>query len=131
MAPYTITLLDGEPIVIWAFTEEYSPKAHMAAANEDALSIFESAAEPVIIIADLRDFKLTIDEMLFGANFGARGSSSAWRHPNIRETVVISSSPLVQMAIKGLDSATFGHMKIKVVATLEDALEYARNRTAA
>src|SRR5262245_54626116 len=103
MTPYTIQLLDGEPIVLWTFTSEYSPKEHMASANADGAVILENATEPLFVIADMRDFKITIDEMIFGANYGARSSASTWRHANIRETVVISSNPILQAAIKGLD----------------------------
>lgn len=116
--------------MLWTFTSEYSTKEHLEGANSEGLVILDNATEPLFVIADMRDYHITMDEMLFGANYGARGSSSTWRHPNIRETAVVSSNSIMQAVIKGLDSATFGHMKVKVFPTVDEALSYVRSKLA-
>jgi hypothetical protein len=44
------------------------------------------------------------------------------------ESINISSNTLVRMATKGLESATFGKVKVLVFATLDEALKYCRGQ---
>jgi hypothetical protein len=49
-----------------------------------------------------------------------------FKHPNIREALLVTQSPVASLAAKGLNSPIFGNARLTIFKTLKEALEYAR-----
>jgi hypothetical protein len=82
----------------------------------------------VVLISDSRNLKMRSIEAIIEAANMARSSESKklTHHPNLLKSVTITSSKVGHLAIKGLNSAAFGHLDIPVFETLDAALDYAR-----
>jgi hypothetical protein len=57
-----------------------------------------------------------------------RGEDALLRHPNIREIMYVISNSFQRAVSEGLDSEWFGNLKIKLVYSLDEGLDYIRSR---
>lgn len=98
----------------------------MPLSTADVRALLDEAQEPTFYILDISRLKLSLNDVIVGANTGARGETPLWHHPMIKELVTVSADGLVQLAAKGLSSLTFGNLHIRVFGTLDEAVEYCR-----
>ena len=70
---------------------------------------------------------ISIEGIMEVAHSGAKDLASSHRHPMNRETILVSQETVVKLAVKGVASAAFGYMKIKLFETLDEALEYIKS----
>lgn len=126
MPNFTLVKLPGEPIIVGVATAEWQSAQDMPIWIEHLTALLDAAEEPVFYIGDMSAWHLDIGEIITAANQVARSQSAIARHPKIREFIVISTSPAVELGVKGLDSAAFGHTHVVTRPTVEDALDYAR-----
>ncbi|MBN1313322.1 MAG: hypothetical protein JXB30_18090 [Anaerolineae bacterium] len=85
--------------------------------------ILEAQEELLFFICDVREMKLSLDDLIAAANVGSRGQQPLWQHPKIRDVYFISNLKMVELAAKGLSSPIFGNMQVRVFGTVEKALE--------
>lgn len=78
--------------------------------------------KPVVLIFDTRTVNISARDVLVATD---SDSQNILRHPNIREVVVVTNDVLVQIAAKGVNSFSFGYIKVHTFPTLEAALAYA------
>ena len=127
MASYSVTKLDHEPILIIMLLEEWNLREHMTSFLAEWKQALEKAGEPVYCVIDIRTPPLPgLEDIIWGANQGARGANAVVKHPLIREIVVISNSAVLNLAARGLRSDAFGNARISTFSTLEEGLAYAR-----
>lgn len=128
----TLANLDSEPILLLTLLEDWSIRAHMADFLNDWRQALEAADTPVTAIVDIRKPPLPgLDDIIWGANQGARGSNAVIQHPTMREIYVVSTNPVLSLAARGLRSEAFGNARVSVFPTLEEALEKARSESRA
>lgn len=120
---YTIDKLPDRPVVLQTFQSGLSPEELVASVAE-LTTILDAQSEPVYCILDMTQVSLGLDDVIAGANMAARGSKPPFRHPNVREVVFVSSSGLVKLGARGLTSATFGNIAVRVFDTVHEALAY-------
>lgn len=105
-----------------------------SAETEEMLTLanttLDGAQEKVYYIVDMRAYSLSLDDMITGANLAARGQKPALHHPNVIETIFVSSASMLRLAAKGLGTATFGGARVIVFDTLDEALAYCREKCA-
>lgn len=121
---FSIELLPDEPILFQVWDEDYSVKDEAEENIRQIRELLDSATEPVFFINDMRFVHLTLDDIIIGANATGRGEAPVFQHPNIREVVFISESKLLELGARGMKSATFGNVDIKVFKTPEEALAH-------
>lgn len=124
---YTIEKLPNEPILLQTFNPGFSMIKDGPASIEDATRLLDSLDEPVFFINDMSHSTPSFEEVLHGSNMTAR-QTQLFKHPMIRETIIVTSSSLMTLAVKGMNSATFGNLQMKVTRTLDEALEYTRTQ---
>lgn len=128
--PTTIERLPGEPILIIHSTPA---TGDIDQETGEALALIKSAldeqTEKVFVISDLREISMDLEQIIHATSMVARGRSPVTRHPNIRESISVLREGLIKMAIKGLDSATFGRVRVRIFDTIEEALDYCRGQT--
>lgn len=71
-------------------------------------------------------FTFDLSSVIAGANMSARGDNPIFHHPNTCSISYVTQSGVVALAAKGMDSKVFGHLKINVFGTLEEALAHVR-----
>jgi len=122
---YQIEQLPGEPIIVCTVREAASNAQESAAEIEKLFDLMDRQSQPVVLVFNMLRASLSLDDLIQGANVAAR-QKALYSHPMLRENVIVTQSRLIDLALKGLNSATFGHIKVKVLKTLDDALAYAR-----
>jgi hypothetical protein len=124
---YTIEKLPDEPIIIQTIRSDSS-----ATEVPDSMStmreLLESADTALFVIYDVSHASFGVQDILSGSNEASRSERPLLKHPNIRETLVVSTSDLVKMAARGMNSPIFGNIALKVFDTLEEALTYCRHQ---
>ena len=128
---FTIELLPDEPIMLLTFSEDFKVGQHIAASDDATRALLDTVNEPVFNVLDLRKVSMSFDDIMLGSNTGARSSNPIWKDPRIRETLFVSNMSLVNIAVKGLRSATFNNIKAQAFSSVEDALAYAREQVSA
>jgi hypothetical protein len=89
---------------------------------ESILTTVATQSEQVDLILDLTSAKIGLDDVIVGANNSRRTDRSVFRHPQIRRIVAISSSKLIELGAKGLNSAAFGNRIVLVAPSVEEGL---------
>jgi hypothetical protein len=127
MPGFTFEVCNGEPIIIHTILDTWDTRSDLPNAASEAMQALDSAQEPLYYITDLLNVpkSLSLSDLIWGANYAAR---TTLRHPNIKEYLVVTESSLVSLAMKGLSSEAFGKVSVRLFATREDALAYARSR---
>lgn len=97
--------------------------------NQDS-EIINSLKEKVYYLIDIRELHLGLDDLLKAGNMASRKEGNL-SNPNVIETLIVVPNRLMEMAAQGLRTATFGHMRVRPFRTMEDALAYVQQQTAA
>ena len=129
MSNYTVEKLPDEPILYSWLSESWSP-SELPTVSDELSAVLDAVDEPLLYISNIDNISLNIEEIISSASLVARGSGSVLHHPNIREYIVVTKIKLFQLAAKGLDSAAFGNLPVKIFETEEEAFAYARARVA-
>ncbi len=107
---YTVDLLPGEPIILEVIGKDFQADKHIMGLIGEVNRRLDDASGPMAYIIDVREASLSLDDIIAGANGTAR----------------VSGSRIVELAARGMNSAIFGHVKMEVFKTLEEALDMAR-----
>ena len=79
--------------------------------------------ESLFVLIDMRGIPVNFDAMIQNLNM-VRQENHLLAHPMLRELIVISAQQLITRGVKGLDSAVYGNLRLKVFPELEDAVKY-------
>ncbi len=118
--------LDNEPIIIVTIDADFSIREDGEAMNEVVLALLDAQPTPIFLIMDLREMKIDLEDMIFGANQAAR-QLHLFKHKNVRERILITASRVITLSAQGMQSPIFGGIEMKVFKTLDEALAYARD----
>ncbi len=125
---YTIEKLPDEPIIIQTIRSD-SSVAEVPDSMSTMRELLEAESTPLFVIYDVSQASFGLQDILSGSNEASRSEKPLLKHPNIRETLVVSTSDLVRMAARGMNSPIFGNVALRVFDTLEEALAYCRQQT--
>ena len=121
---YHIEKLPGKPIIVAALKADFNIADDWEEFISEIMALLDDQPEPVFYISDLRQASFNFNDLLAGTNLATRGSSAVLKHPNVRENLVITTSSMLKLAAKGLNSVTFGNIDVKVFDSVEEALAY-------
>lgn len=130
---YTIDKLPDEPVLVFNQDPVFDPNQSVPQTVADVAAALDAQPGPVFMIYNIGAMSIELDDLIQAASRagrGAQGSSAVLHHPNVRENVYVVSHPVVRMAVKGLESATFGRARVILFATLDEALAYCRGKLA-
>jgi hypothetical protein len=123
--PNTFKLLPDEPILLQLLGDDFDYSVDMLRDLERLLNILDQLSQPVFYIIDVRQMSLTLDDLIAAAGTATQ-QAKVFKHPNIRETIIVTESRMIALSAKGLNSPIFGNIKFKVFGSVEEALDYAR-----
>lgn len=121
----TIERHSTQPIFIVTMTENFDFGDDMRVGDEAAYAILDEVDTRVYWIVDILRTSMSFERLLNATNSVASGQEPLFKHPNIKQVILVSESRMIQLAAKGLDSEIFGHLAVKVFDTVEDAIHYA------
>ena len=108
---------------------DYGDATLLAEDNQAAIEFLDGMIEPVFWIMDTQG-TLSISDLMVSASAMARVEVTPWKHPNVRELIIVNKSPMIHLAAKGMNTATFGNFSIAVFDTLDKGIAYARSKLA-
>lgn len=125
--PYSLELLlPEEPILIGTIHESFSLKDDLGPYLNELASILATLDQPVYYIHNALDFKVNVfQDFLVAANKTFREEAAIFTHPYFKP-VIVSTDPLMKLAIKGINSEIFGNLNFPVFETVEEALAHIR-----
>jgi hypothetical protein len=130
MSGFTFENHPDKPIISAILTEEYSVKRDQPPLLELIKSALDSADRSKYLIIDVTNIRITFEDLVAGVNEAARGSGSAsLHHANFHEMIVVSPSPVWHLTARGLTTSTFGHISVRAINTLAEAIAYVDEQT--
>ena len=122
MENQTISLLDTHPALLLTILPGFQVAKDWTEEGDPVEAVVNAHPEPLYLIVDLRQAKLTFDDLLIGASRGARGNDPIWHSPKILGVYFITDNRAVELVIGGLKHAVFGSANAKAFGTVEEAL---------
>jgi hypothetical protein len=127
--PSTVEKFPNEPIIIQTMSPDYQLRLEMPKVYPSLREILDQQAEPVFWVVNISAvLQITVEDLLIGTEMVAQGEKALYRHPNIREVLYVSTNPMIQLAVEGVRSDSFGNLKVLIFENLETALRYAREQ---
>lgn len=126
MANFTIEKLDGLPVILTTYGENYGGSDDVAAFSRQLIPLFDSATEKTYHLIDMLDAKLSFNDVMMSTDYCIRRPEGFANHPNFQAMVFISNNKMFHSIARGLGTATFGSMTVPVVPSVDDALAWVR-----
>src|SRR5687767_14656281 len=126
--PYKVTAYDDGQILVLTLNADFDIATEMAPSFEECFQQLESGTTDVVFISDARELPIkNLNDLIQGSSF-ARSPEGVRvnKHRRVVKTYTISNSAVIQLAAKGLNSASFGNLVLGVFTSLEEALNQAR-----
>ena len=114
-----------DPFILLTVNPDYNMAEELAISNQTVANLLDQSSEKQVYIIHFKN-KLSLDEIITGANRVGRGENSLWHHPNIKKIILITNSAAIRVSAQGMSSDTFGNLNVAVVASLDEALHHAR-----
>lgn len=124
---FAARLLPDEPILIVTLDRTLDVQAEFQQVVAIVRALLDASPEPVFCITEVSE-EMRPDplDLTAGANVLARGEAPLFRHPMIRQLIVVTTDLLLRTAVRGFNSEVFGYLDIKLFETLDEALAYCR-----
>jgi hypothetical protein len=122
--------LPGEPITIWQFDETWD-WSHTEKSNDRLRQFWSSEPEPCYHIVRVM-VGGTLDDYLAGFNAVAYGPTPLFKHPNLKMVIFISTDPVLQEAVNGIQDPDGVFEKLSIpllyMPSYEEALAFIRQQ---
>src|SRR5262245_46434722 len=125
---YTVTTYDDGHILLLTLNSDFDATTEMVPSFSECFATLEAGPDNVVFISDARHYVMgSFNDLLQGANMTRSPEVARTnKHPKVRKVYTITNSGAIQLAAKGLNSASFGFIELTVFSSLEDALNQAR-----
>ncbi len=123
---FSMQKFPDEPIILIDCHSNFDPASEMVAYSEQLMALLDAQPEPTFCITALPATKYDFNAFASAANV-----SRSYAMKNLREPILVTDSEPIRMAMKGLDSDIFHHLKIRVFPCLDEALAYVREQVGA
>lgn len=126
---YTYDLLDDGHILILTMHADCNIVAEMRQMMQDGNTLADQSNAPLVLINDARHLYFSNLNELLASVDAVRTVKPEYRvnrHPKVIKSLSVISSRTMQLAAKGLNTASFGNIDVKMYNTLEEALMQAR-----
>lgn len=128
MSHYEFKTLPGEPIVVGTLFDSFSYQDDIQTVLDELTALLDAASEPIIYVNDLREFGMSMNDVIDVSSRVARGANAVLHHPNLKAYVIVTQKELFRLAARGLNSPIFGFTEISAFDTLDEALAFARSQ---
>lgn len=125
---FTVEKHPDLPCLIVTVLPGFRLKRDMPESDRLTLELLDAAGGPLFNVLDLTRARLSLSDVIDGANMGSRGSEPIWKDPRIRQTLIVTSSRVIELAAAGMNSPAFGNLNVGTFPTLDAALQYIREQ---
>jgi hypothetical protein len=122
---FQIVKLPDHPVIVFQPTDRFKLKEALPVMINQVTTVLDALTERVFYIADMRQARINLDDLLLSMTTVIFGDKPFLRHPNIREVLLVTTNPLIRKVAGGLASGMYGDVALQVMFNYEDALAYA------
>lgn len=124
---YKIERLPDLPVILATWYEGFKFLEHGQAYVADLEACVKQITTPFFYVLDLSGMhSFSLDGLVVAANAGASGDLR--RNPLNRGNIFISDADLIKLAAQGMNTESFGHLNIRIYASVDEALDYIRSQ---
>lgn len=124
METFIVDWLPGKRVIQGKTLATFEVRRDLKEAARLLNDLLDQAVEPVPYVLDLIELKIDFSGMIFAMADLTHGEGAVWRHPKLRELVVITGSSMVRFGVNSLRQMQYGNLKTAAFMTLEEAYQY-------
>lgn len=130
---YSISSQDEGHILVVTIDEDYDMVNDIISLSLDTVARLDEGPDGAIVIIDARAVQVKdLNSLLQSAQNMSRPEVKASReHPKALQSYSVINSKIISLALKGLNSATFGYIQTTMFDSVEAAVAQARTEIAA
>jgi hypothetical protein len=125
MDSYTVEKVPDAPAILVVVRQNWSTATDAPAVLSKVEAMLDASDEPLYYMSDVREAPFNIADIIQIANI-VKQARRVLQHPNLKGIIAISPLKLIELAAKGMSSDAFGNIDVRVLETVEEALDYAR-----
>lgn len=125
---YFTERLPDLPVLLSVIGKGWTEDRDLISAMLDMERLLNEAEQPLFLITELDGIQVTLDHIVIGANAAAQGERSLLHHPQVREVIVVTESPVIKHAAEGLRSDAFGNIPVRTYPSIKEAIDYVREQ---
>jgi hypothetical protein len=125
MAAYEIKSVREEPVYIVTFNWSFELDRDSPKLLTEIAGILDNVVEPVAIIYDMRQMRISIGDLVPALGFSTRSGSDLSEHPMMAKLVCVTTNELLRLATSALRGT------ITTATNMEVAVNAARQALAA
>ena len=110
---------------VFTFREGWDTPEGVEARAADIQRILQEAEQPLFLIMDLSQVSMTLDGVIRSSNRLARGPDAPFHHPMCKGVALVTTERIARIVARGLQTETFGNLRVCVCTDVEEALEKA------
>jgi hypothetical protein len=115
------------PVIVGTWYNGFRFAEQGKAYSLEVHALLDAQTSPVYYILDMSRLEnISFEGVMLAANQGARGNDPNLHHPMNCGTLFVSNAAIVQKVAEGMNTSTFGDLKIGIYASLDDALDVVR-----
>lgn len=123
---FTVRMLPDLPVVLLTLTREYDLSTDFPKSYAAVTRYLDGADRPLYYITDLSAASFDLEAIIQGAAKLSSTSAGTFRHPKVKEALVVSPNDTLHYAAEGLQSEIYGNARTRAFYSLDDALAYVR-----
>jgi hypothetical protein len=127
MSPYSLEKLADQPVILWIASDTWDMSRDLPVVTEQIQQMLNETTEALFILIDTTQTHVTLSDVIYAANYTARLGTPILKHPKMREFLMVTNMRVVELAIKGLNSETFGNINGRTFPTREEAFAYVQS----
>jgi len=128
---FEIAKVGDDPIIVETMHTDFSLKNDLPTSIDQLQVMLDGVDEPHTFIIDATNAHLTFGDAIAGMASVTRGSTAVFKHPNLRQLLVVTSSNLVELTTRAFGQEQYGGVRSETFGSLDEAIEYARAQTLA
>ena len=127
MSGYSIQSLSPDPILVLTLTEAWDVSADLSGFVRDWRQALEAAGQPLITIVDVHSQGLPgLEDLAMAANEAPDGEPAVIHSSAMSRMVIVSSRAILSRCMHGQHPELFGHKRVTMCGSVEEALAEAR-----
>ncbi len=123
---FELNYYENENIIVEIMNDDFTLKEDLPVSIQQVGEILDSVETPHCFIIDATKLKMKFGDMVMGGAIVTRGDSAVFKHPNLTQLVVVTTSDLIETVAKAYSQAQYGSLSVRVFGSLDEAVEYAR-----
>jgi hypothetical protein len=125
---YTLTSLDDGHILLFTMNSDFDTPVDMPKYLKECYDLVDNGPDQIVIITDTTGAPPKgINDLIQGANSIRTPEAKRINdHPKVIRSLSVVDNRLVNLAVKGLNSAAFGFYEVAIFETKEEAISHAR-----